>query len=450
MLKHEQITCELSEAIRSGRLKAGQKLPSIREACERYGCNKATVIRAYKALEEKHFAAVRNKSGFYALDIGPARTEPVREAYDFVRVELQKEMIPYLDFQHCLNNAIEKEKENLFCSAPRRGQLSLIRQIGRLLMKSQVFAQEENIVITNGIQQALSLLCKMPMSCCRDTVLVEQPTFRGILYAMKHAGVKGEGIERTYEGLDLNRVEHAFRSGRIKFFYIQPRYHNPLGTHLSAVQKRELVDLARKYDVYLVEDDYMADYESQAANDPVAAGNLDRVIYLRSFTKILLPEIRIGAVVLPEELVSTFTEYKTWNDLSTSLLTQGALEVYLKSGLMERHVPPIRHTYQDRMAAVRQVMAAHCPYPYHVPDAGLFFSLELPAAVCISTLKTELRRKAILIQESSELYLDDFRQRNYLRLAVSNLTADTLREMLPVIISEPSLLLEAEKSGQWL
>lgn len=99
---------------------------------------------------------------------------------------------------------------------------------------------------------------------------------------------------------------------------------------------------------------------------------------------------------------------------------QGALEVYLKSGLMERHVPPIRHTYQDRMAAVRQVMAAHCPYPYHVPDAGLFFSLELPAAVCISTLKTELRRKAILIQESSELYLDDFRQRNYLRLAVSN------------------------------
>lgn len=450
MLKYEQIIGDLCEEIRNGSMKPGQKLPSIREACVRYDCNKATVIRAYQQLESRHFATVKNKSGFYVLDIGMARQEKTREEFAFDRVELQKEMIPYKDFQHCLTNAIEKEKVNLFCSSEQRGQQGLIRQIRKTIMKQQVFADEGNIVITSGIQQALSLLCRMPFNCCKDTVLVEQPTFRGILYAIKHAGVQSVGIERTYEGLDVNRVEHIFRSGRIKFFYIMPRFQNPLSTHLPADQKRDLIDLARKYDVYLVEDDYMADFDPTSIHDPLAVGNLDRVIYLRSFSKILLPEIRVGAAILPEELVQTFSEYKKWSDFSTSILTQGALEVYLKSGLMERHVPPIQRTYQERMAAAKEIMAAQCPYPYHVPDSGLFFSIELPPSICLSTLMNDLKKQKILINGSRDYYIDGFRQKNILRVTVSNQTADAIRSELPRILAAATGACPAEKTEQWL
>lgn len=450
MLKYEQIVWDFCEMIQNGSMKPGEKLPSIREACVRYACNKATVIRAYQQLEDRHFTTVKSKSGFYVLDIGTAKKETTRIEFGFDRVELQKEMIPYKDFQHCLTHAIEKGKVHLFCRSEQKGQQGLIHQISKTFMKQQVFADEDNIVITSGIQQALSLLCRIPFNCCKDTVLVEQPTFRGILYALKHAGVQAVGIERTYEGLDVDRVEQIFRSGRIKFFYIQPRFHNPLSTHLPAAQKRDLISLARKYDVYLVEDDYMADHDNTSINDPLAAGNLDRVVYLRSFSKILLPEIRIGAAVLPEDLVQSFSEYKKWNDLSTSILTQGALEVYLKSGLMERHIPPIQRAYQDRMAAAKEVMANQCPYPYHVPDSGLFFSIELPSSSCLTTLMGDLKNQNILINGSQDFYIEGFRQKNILRVSVANQTVDAIRSELPRILTAAIGLRPAEKIEQWL
>ena len=121
------------------------------------------------------------------------------------------------------------------------------------------------------------------------------------------------GIERTWEGIDLEELERIFSSGNIKFFYTIPRFHNPLGTCYSNDQKKQILYLAQKYNVYIVEDDYLADMELDSKSDPIYAfDTTSKVIYIRSFSKTLMPGLRLGVAVLPQLLVTTFNEFKKW------------------------------------------------------------------------------------------------------------------------------------------
>ncbi len=117
-----------------------------------------------------------------------------------------------------------------------------------------------------------------------------------------------------------------------------PRFHNPLGSSLTEWQKRELVRLAEAYDVYLVEDDFLGDLEDNQKADPLYAYDLSfRVIYLKSFSKMIFPGLRVGAAVLPDSLAPVFHTYKKLSDIDCSMISQAALEVYIKSGMFKRH-----------------------------------------------------------------------------------------------------------------
>jgi len=435
MLKYENVVYTIEKRINCGIMKPGEKLLSIRKATEAFECNKATIIRAYQELENRHLIYSINKSGYYVVD--SALKEPFENTskVDFYKVELQKELIPYKDFQHCLNHAIERDKASLFCYSKPQGLDSLVEQVRKTLMNYQVFADPANIIITSGVQQAIDILCRIPFCKCRDMILIEQPTFHGAIHAIAHSNVQVVGIERTYEGIDLKRLEHIFRTGRVKFFYTMPRYHNPLGTSLPEEQRQGILELARKYDVYIVEDDYLADYDPIKSRDPLAAGNLDKVIYLKSFSKIFLPGLRVGVVVIPDEMRKMFAEYKRWTDLNTSILSQGALEVYLKSGLFEKHIQNVQKVYHERMKAVKDVMDQFCPFPYHVPDGGMIFSIEVDRDVNVQRLLNELENHNMLIRDTSHNFLDHFRMKKILRLSVSNVDVETIYTYLPEILS---------------
>ncbi|WP_251862387.1 aminotransferase class I/II-fold pyridoxal phosphate-dependent enzyme [Clostridium sp. Marseille-Q2269] len=109
-----------------------------------------------------------------------------------------------------------------------------------------------------------------------------------------------------------------------------PRFHNPLGTCYSQIQKRTIVKLAQKYDVFIVEDDYLADLEQDSKADPLYSyGDFSHVIYLKSYSKIIFPGLRIGVAVIPEVLIENFGKYKRLIDVDSSMLSQGALEIYI-------------------------------------------------------------------------------------------------------------------------
>lgn len=338
--KYEVVKALLKEQLTLGNLKPGEKLPSIRSATRLWDCSKNTVIRAYQELEKEHLIYSVPKSGYYAVLRPRHASGASTEWVDFTSASPDAEVMPYKDFQHCLNRAIELYEDQLFAYSDPQGFFTLRRALEKHLAHFQIFAPPAQICVVSGAQQALHLLAAMPFPNGKSVVLVEQPTFHGMLRSLELLGVKALGIERTMEGIDFDELERHFRNNHIKFFYTVPRFHNPLGASYTEEQKKHLVRLAAQYDVYIVEDDFLADMDANAKADPIYSyDQADKVIYVKSFSKIMLPGLRLASVVLPASLLETFRQFKASCDSSTAALSQAALELYLPE---QRHVRPSR------------------------------------------------------------------------------------------------------------
>lgn len=444
--KYQRIVTLIKKEIAQGRLKPGCRLPSIREMTDIYSCNKATIIRAYNELEREHMLYAKPKSGYYVVEGRDLSTASGNDSsiIDFTPAAPDVEALPYQEFQHSINKAIDIYKDSLFSYSEPQGLLPLRNALLKYLNNYQVFANPNDIFVTTGSQQALFLLAAMPFPNGKNNVLVEQPTFVGMLGALSSNNITALGIERSYRGLDLEELERLFKNGNIKFFYTIPRFHNPTGFSYSNEQKKAILSLAQKYDVYIVEDDYLSELETDSKADPFFAFDTTaRVIYVKSFSKTLLPGLRIAAVVLPRLLTNTFAFFKKSCDLNTPVLSQGALEIYLKSGMFEAHIKKIRKLYQGRMAALGRssVQLIELGVSCSVPDSGLFAYLLLPENVKAQSFIASLNLKNVYARNAETMFLPGFRKENCIRLSICRVDevriAEGMRIMQDVLQNMP-------------
>ncbi|SEN49538.1 PLP-dependent aminotransferase family protein [Paenibacillus sp. OV219] len=420
-MKYENVKNDLKQQINSGAIKPGSKLPSIRELSVQWKCSKNTVIRAIDELEKEHLIYSVPKSGYYVI-VRPSKSEGRPEGrIDFAAASPDPGIIPYEEIGHGLNRAVQLYGDRLFTYGDPLGFLSLRETISQHMAVSQIFAEPERICIVSGSQQALHLLASMPFPNGKSAILVEQPCYTGMLRIMSLLGVTPIGIARTESGLDLDELERHFRNNSIKFFYTVPRYHNPLGTSLSRLEKETIASLAEKYDVYIVEDDYLADLETDSKADPICSyDHSGRVIYIRSFSKIMLPGLRLGAAVLPASLITLFRMYKSSSDLSTSALSQAALEIHLGSGLFQRHAARMRDRYGIRMKALQKACSQYLNEGFRLSKSagGIFAQLELPDHLVAEELAAALRQKDVYVFPTMQCYLPSMESANSWRLSI--------------------------------
>ncbi len=264
-----------------------------------------------------------------------------------------------MEYQKCVNLAIEKNQTRLFKYSNMEGYLPLKDSIRKLITHDYLFVNAESIVITTGIQQCLSILTELSMSNGRKKILIEQPTYHCYIDYLKLNGIEVETIERDYNGINLSNLEAIFAKGEIKFFYTMARVHNPLGTKLSKDTKEKIMELAYRYNVFIVEDDYMADYVTDKSNDPLFTYDLKgtHAIYLRSFSKSIFPGLRVGFAVLPKDMVSDFAQKKYYQDMGTSLLAQASLDVYLRNRMYDKHMSKMINLYAARAHKLRTILS---------------------------------------------------------------------------------------------
>ncbi|WP_242851222.1 PLP-dependent aminotransferase family protein [Clostridium sp. DMHC 10] len=376
MLKYQLIAKYIKDEISSGSLAAKKKLPSLRRVSELFDCSVGTVLKAYTELEKEHIVYSLSKSGYYVLESDLFNNNSYDNSLiDFSSGAPDIKTLPYKKFQHCLNNAIELYKENLFTYSNPRGLNSLIQVLTKHLEEYQVFTKPENIVITTGSQQALNILTNMSFPNGNSKVLVEQPTYYGMIRTLELNNIPTVGIERRFNGINLEKLERLFKYGSIKFFYTIPRFHNPTGNSYTRQEKEAIAKMAEKYNVYIVEDDIMADLETDKKSDPIFAYDTSsKVIYLKSYSKILMPGLRIAAVILPKLLINTFLEYKKWLDMNSPILSQGALEIYLKSDMLSKHRKKMSKLYSDRMSCLENTLSSlkQSKIKWNVPKSGYF------------------------------------------------------------------------------
>ena len=337
--KYKQIVTHIKELIGTGRLKSGNRIPSINELCNEFNCNKSTIIRAYDELQKEHLIYSVPKSGFYVIEKSSTNIHGNNSAADFSSTSPAVHLLPYQEFQHCIDQALISYKDSLFHYSNTQGLAGLRKVLKRHFENDQIFTGEENIFLTSGAQQALNILSLMPFPNGKRNVLIEQPTYLGMKKSLELNNITAIGIARDAYGIDMNQLERIFQNDDIKFFYTMPRFQNPTGFSLSNEQKRQIANLAEKYDVYIVEDDYLGDLENDSKSDPICSlGFNHRIIYVKTFSKVLLPGIRLCALVLPKILSNTFMKYKVCSDYMTNTLSQGALEIFIRSGMYNNHI----------------------------------------------------------------------------------------------------------------
>ncbi|MFF2177975.1 PLP-dependent aminotransferase family protein [Lysinibacillus sp. NPDC058147] len=419
--KYNEVIDEIKDQLAQGLLIAGSKLPSVRQLSEKFSCSKNTVVKAYEELEKEHLIFSVPKSGYYVVNEFQ-NPDSKNDIIDFLSAGPDKDIIPYIDFQHCINQAIDTYKEELFTYTDQQCLYSLRLQMVKYLQSLQVFTEPERLFIVSGSQQALNLLVSMPFPNGKNNILIEQPTYFGFIESANLQQVTTFGIDLSMDGIDFDRLEYIFRNNDIKFFYIVPRFQNPLGHSYTNKEKKRIVELAEKYDVYIVEDDFLGDLDPNTKSDPLFAYNPSgRVIYIKSFSKVFLPGLRVASLVLPKIMSNNFLRYKFTADFNSSVLSQGALEIYLKNGMFNSHIKKIKELYYRKMIYLQEACELLLPNNtyYTKPSSGFYLTIFLPGKVTAKQIVNLLKEQNVLVDDAARMFLPEYKKENMIRLSVS-------------------------------
>ena len=432
--KYEHVAKKVKDKILKDVYLPGSKLPSIQELAKEFSLNKDTIIRAYKLLEAQHLIYSVPKSGYYVMKSTTTAGETT-SMIDMRTTCPANEVNPYKDFYHCMEKAISLYEHKLFAYSPPKGMPELISILRKHLTNHQIFAKEQDIFITTGAQQALFILTSINFPNGGDTILVEQPTYNVMLETINANHTPVIGISRTERGIDFAELERIFANHKIKFFYLMPRFQNPTGFSYTNAQKKEILRLAKKYQVYLVEDDYLVDLETDQKNDPIAAFDTDNlVIYVKSFSKTLLPGLRLGMTIIPTELQAAFIKRKYVVDLNSSVFSQGALEIYLRSSMYKTHVKRTKIFYQEKMTILRRECEKELAEigNYYIPPTGIFAHIEIGNRL-EKTIISRLEKGGLKAMGTSASYLEDFPHPPEIRLCTCKVDAKAIPTAVQVI-----------------
>lgn len=249
----------------------------------------------------------------------------------------------------------------------------------------------DNLLVTNGSQQALDMVGKLLIDP-GDPVLVEDPTYVGALQAFRPYRPRFVALPMDEQGLRIDALERALAElaaagQRPKFLYTVASFQNPTGVTLSAERRRALVDLAARHSLPIVEDDPYGELRYSGEAPPlIAALDVERwgaprhVLYLSTFSKLLVPGLRVGWSVGPDALLRRMVQLKQGLDLHTSSLAQGIAYEACRDGLLGRQIPKIRELYQRRRDTMLAALERHMPAGarWTKPDGGMFLWITLP------------------------------------------------------------------------
>ncbi len=351
------------------------------------------------------------------------------------------DVFPVDRFEEACHKVLSEQAHLALQYGETEGYRPLRELIANNMQRYGIKAKLENVLITSGSQQALDLIGKLFINR-GDRVLVEAPTYLGALQAFNVYGAEYESVPIDENGLRTNLLESPLRSG-VKFMYVLPNFQNPAGTTLSEGRRHELVLLAERYGVPIVEDDpygqlryegehlpslVVLDRENLRRDDGYSIGN---VIYLSTFSKTLAPGLRLGWIVAPPEVISKLAQLKQGADLHTSTFTQFVAYEVARDGFLDKHVKLIRKIYGERrdvmLAALQEYFPAEVTWTH--PQGGLFLWVTLPEGLNMQAIFKSALEQNVAFVPGDSFYANDGREGSrHMRLNFSNAAPEQIRE----------------------
>jgi len=313
------------------------------------------------------------------------------------------------------------------------GYLPLREMIARHTARYGISVDAENILITSGSQQALDLIGKVFINP-GDRILVEEPTYLGALQAWNAYGAEYVTVPMDENGMVTEALDNALRSG-VKFIYVLPNFQNPTGMTLSLERRQELIEIADRYGVPIIEDDPYGQLRYEGENLPsiVSMDNEFRrngsneyrgnVIYLSTFSKTLAPGLRLAWVIAPNQVIRKLVQAKQGADLHTATFNQIVAFEVGRGGFLDRHIWLIRRIYGERRNVMLDAMDELFPpgVRWTRPQGGLFLWGILPEGMdTTEVFKTAVARKVAFVPGTSFYALGGGKNTMRLNFSYSN------------------------------
>mgnify|MGYP003471927461 CR=1 FL=1 len=411
---YQQIKTYLRQGILSGSLAPDTRLPASRQLAQDLGVNRITVENAYAELEAEGLVFSKLGSGTYVLppdslsslspnnpgDSWPLwqqsiQSKTIRSSLSDDRLQATRHphpisfasgigdanLFPAEDFRKVLQTVMRRDGIAALDYGEHNGHAPLRESIAHILASQGIQTRPENILITAGSQQALSLVAQLLLKP-GDVILVESPTYSGALDLFRALDFKVVGIPVDGQGMQVEELEKLLQQHHPKLIYTIPNFHNPTGTCLTGPRRRQLLVLADRYNVPILEDDFVGDLRYEGRTQP-ALKALDpggRVIYVSTFSKMLMPGLRVGFLAAEGPIYDCLVNFKRVNDLATSTLVQRALEAYVTVGRYQAHLRRSCQIFRRRRDVMLSAIQRYLPagVRFDPPQGGLFIWLQLP------------------------------------------------------------------------
>jgi 2-aminoadipate transaminase len=471
-----QLRDQIRALVHGGDLRPGARIPASRELATQLGVHRTTVANAYAELESEGLISGHVGRGTFIRGDGEAREisvvpHPVsvdgalrweslfadergdeglsrltqmapRSAISFVMARPAPEFFPIEELRKCTNAVWRREGAVILQFGPSDGYPSLKREIVAMLRSEGYSASDENLLITDGCQQALDLICKAFLRA-GDTVLIENPAYPGAVAAFGGARarilcapVRTETGPGQNPGIDVSAVEAVLLQNRVKMIVLTPDFQNPTGTTMPLAERRRLLEIASRYQVPIVEDHIYAQLRARGERAP-SLKQLDRsnlVIQIDSFSKIAFPGLRVGWIVAPSNVIERLRLVKQTTDLHTGQLPQAILAEYMRRGHLGRHLERTRKAYSGRLAALEQALTKHMPSEtkWTRPEGGMCVWVELPPGFDSNELLIHVRERGVIFAPGRYFYFQS-PQPNTLRLGFAGVNEKEIAKGIAIM-----------------
>jgi DNA-binding transcriptional MocR family regulator len=379
---YQQIAAQIKDQISVGKLPPGTRLPSVRQLAESLGVNRLTAHNAYMELQADGWIestvgrgtfvieqaqplalltdiSMHNGSEGALINLEPIRQHPTLRSLAYANPD--PSLVPTDDIFGMLAG-LRREAAALMGYHSPQGDPGLRVALTDLLRERGVEAMPDELMVTAGAIQAMSLIT-LALARPGDAVLIEQPTYLGLIHILRTYGIRPIPIPMDDDGPDLAAIERALRADQPRFFYTIPTFHNPTGTLMTHSRRVDLLSLAARWRLPIIEDDI---YGLLSLDEPAppALKSLDEhdlVIYISSFSKLITPGLRMGYMAAPPGMQRRLLSLRRAADLCGPAFLQRAVADFVTQGYLKAHLRRVLPIYRLRRDAMLLALDRHMP-----------------------------------------------------------------------------------------
>ena len=340
------------------------------------------------------------------------------------------ELFPVKDIAACTDAVLKKYGATALQYSVTEGIMPLRDKIAAMLDPDKKRLTVENVIITQGSQQALDLLSKVFIDK-GSPVFTENPTYLGALQAFQLFQAKVSAVPSDNNGINTSLLRDRLKKEKPRFVYLMPNFQNPTGLSFPLERRKELVALAREFDLVLIEDDpYGAlRFEGERLPSLFSLAEGRNVVYLSSFSKTIAPGFRVAYAAGEVDLLKKLVIAKQGTDLQTNTIGQYIVNEYLEKGHYQKHIDLVTQTYKQRRDVMLASLEKYFPKSasWNKPAGGMFFWVQLPDGVDTGEILKKCIDHNVAFVPGTEFYPDGS-GKNTMRLNFTNALPGDIEE----------------------